>query len=165
MGGSSTKVVEVQVPVFQIENQLATIRNEVEQQQPLITKNVKQELLTKQDTMVLRYSDLKDKREISNHIQTMFKNEPLAVQFLTDAAEKMVTVFHGSSELKELTRWNQVKKVYVKAISSPFYKQTPNHRAIQAHYTLMCIFSNATDTSISLAYFKLKVCEGATSKP
>ena len=60
--------------------------------------------------MVLKYSDLQDARQISSHIEKIFKDE-YAVQFLTDAAKKMIAVFQDSAEMKKLLRWNQVQKV------------------------------------------------------
>ena len=93
-----------------IDKTLKETQNEVSQQKPLITENVIQQLTTKEDSMVLKYSDLQDARQISDHIEKIFKDE-YAVQFLTEAAKKMIAVFQDSSEMKKLLRWNQVQKV------------------------------------------------------
>jgi hypothetical protein len=100
-----------QCSALNVDRQLETIRNEVKQQERLITENVIQEITSKEDTMVLRYSDLKDMTTISKHIEKIFEDEPEAIEFLTNAASKMIAVFHSSSEMKELLRLNQVKKV------------------------------------------------------
>lgn len=102
-----------------IDQRLKETRAEVSQQKALITENVIQQLMSNEDSMVLRYSDLKDATKISKHIQEIFKDEH-AVQFLTDAAEKMITVFQNSEEMNKLLRWNQVQKVYLKVLSFPF---------------------------------------------
>jgi hypothetical protein len=120
MGSRSSRLVVVekcnhqsdcQCSALNVDRQLETIRNEVRQQERLITENVIQEMTVKEDTLVMRYSDLKDMTEISEQIQKIFEGEQEAVQFLKEAASKMIAVFHSSSAMKELLRWNQVKKV------------------------------------------------------
>ena len=91
------------------DKELEKTKAEVSELKPLITENVIQKLTSNEDAMVLRYSDLNDATKISKHIQDIFKDEH-AVQFLTDAAEKMITVFHSSEEMTKLERWNQVQK-------------------------------------------------------
>ena len=93
-----------------IAKQLKETKEEVTRQKPLITENVIQQLDSKEDSMIMKYSALQDIEEISKNIESIFKDEH-AVRFLTDAAKKMVGAFKSSSAMKELQRWNQVKKV------------------------------------------------------
>jgi hypothetical protein len=116
MGNSSSKVEVNQLnnpaPPIQdtTDKELEKTKAEMSELKPLITENVIQQLMSNEDAMVLRYSDLNDATKISEHSQEIFKDER-AIKFLTDAAEKMVTVFHSSEEMTKLLRWNQVQKV------------------------------------------------------
>ena len=114
MGSSSSQTVSLQpqLPssVTNIDEQLKQTRMEVREQPALITQNVIQQIYSREDSMVLRYNDLNDKSKIIDHLATIFKDE-VALTFLTNAAQKMISAFQSSEEMTELCRWNQVKKV------------------------------------------------------
>ncbi|CAB4044113.1 Hypothetical predicted protein, partial [Paramuricea clavata] len=99
-----------QCSTLNIDRQLDAMRNEVRQQERLITEKIKQAMTVKEDTLVMRYSDLKDVTEISAAIQEIFRDEPVAVQFLKEAAITMIAEFRNNSTTKELSRCHQVKK-------------------------------------------------------
>ena len=121
MGSSTSKTIVVhekcnhdascQCSVVKMDQKLRETRMEVKQQQPLITQNVSHQLMIKEDSMLLKYKDLQDKATVTRNIQAIFENEPVAVQFLTEAATKMIAAFRSTSEMRELQRWHQVHKV------------------------------------------------------
>ncbi|XP_028398630.1 uncharacterized protein LOC114522196 [Dendronephthya gigantea] len=93
-----------------IKRQLNEMLAEVDQQKCLVTENVMEQIQLHQNSVVMRYSDLTDKGEITKDIRGIVKGEN-AVEFLSEHAGKMIDVFENSKAMKELQRWNQVKKI------------------------------------------------------
>ena len=67
----------------QLENQLQQLKEEVKGVQPSISENVKETISQEQDALLLRYSQLKDKELVVQHIKEVFGKFPL-LQFLVD---------------------------------------------------------------------------------
>ncbi|XP_046861216.1 uncharacterized protein LOC124454452 [Xenia sp. Carnegie-2017] len=108
--GTSSSQPQLQSFDTHVYEQLKQTKKEVREQRPLITQNVIEQIYSQEDSMVIRYSNLKDISEITNHLETIFKDEQ-ALEFLTNAAQKMISAFKSSEEMTELCRWNQVKKI------------------------------------------------------
>ncbi|XP_028398627.1 uncharacterized protein LOC114522194 [Dendronephthya gigantea] len=113
MGGESSKTVIKYVPVesqIDIKRQLDESLAEVHKQKCLVTENIVEQIQLQQNAVIMKYSDLTDKGEIVKDIRGIVKGDH-AVEFLADHAEKMIDVFQNSKAMKELQRWNQVKKI------------------------------------------------------
>jgi acetate kinase len=121
MGSSSSKTIVVekcshssgcQCAIVDIEKKERAIKQEISQQQPLITQNVRQQLEYHEDVLLLKYSDLKNRSQIISHLEKIFKGDNNVMKFLKEQATKMIAVFQDSAEMKQLSRWNSVKKVF-----------------------------------------------------
>ena len=120
MGSSSSKTIVVekcshssgcQCAIVDIEKKERAIKEEISQQEPLITQNVRQQLEYHEDVLIVKYNELRNRSHIISHLEQIFKGDNV-MQFLKEQATRMVTVFQDSAEMKQLSRWNSVKKVF-----------------------------------------------------
>ena len=134
----------------QLENQLQQLKAEVKGVQPSINENVRDTISQEQDALLLRYSQLKDKELVVQHIKEVFGKFPL-LQFLVDTATTLVGIMTSSEEMKEILRWHEKKMV--KRVNDKVY-------GIEAHYKVKIleetkgnfVTGKSQDTVVLIAY-------------
>lgn len=157
MGQTQTVIKEVESDeskrirlLGQLDNQLKELKAEVTSVQPSIKENVRETIFLEQNALMIRYSELKNKQKIVEHVKEMFGNFPL-LEFLVDTATTLVSVMASSEEMKELLRWHDKK--LVKRVGNKVY-------AIEAHYKVKVleeikgnrITGTSKDTVVLIAY-------------
>lgn len=159
--GSSTPKVETRVVVRveqveseeskairELNNQLDAMKAEVMQVPQVITDRVKETFDSKQDALLIRYSDLKNKEMIANDVRKMFGRFPFS-DVVVDTAAQMIESMQDSKAMKEAIRWHerkQIRRVGDKVVG------------IELHYKIKLleethgtVFSK-TDTLVLVAY-------------
>ena len=157
MGQTQTVIKEVESDeskrirlLGQLDNQLKELKAEVTSVQPSIKENVRETIFLEQNALMIRYSELKNKQKIVEHVKEMFGNFPL-LEFLVDTATTLVSVMASSEEMKELLRWHDKK--LVKRFGNKVY-------GIEAHYKVKVleeikgnrITGTSKDTVVLIAY-------------
>ena len=157
MGQTQTVIKEVESDeskrirlLGQLDNQLKELKAEVTSVQPSIKENVRETIFLEQNALMIRYSELKNKQKIVEHVKEMFGNFPL-LEFLVDTATTLVSVMASSEEMKELLRWHDKK--LVKRVGNKVY-------GIEAHYKVKVleeikgnrITGMSKDTVVMIAY-------------
>lgn len=157
MGQTQTVIKEVESDeskrirlLGQLDNQLKELKAEVTSVQPSIKENVRETIFLEQNAVMIRYSELKNKQKIVEHVKEMFGNFPL-LEFLVDTATTLVRVMASSEEMKELLRWHDKK--LVKRVGNKVY-------GIEAHYKVKVleeikgnrITGMSKDTVVMIAY-------------
>lgn len=159
MGKTESKEVVIEVEsdeskrirlLGQLDNQLKELKAEVTSVEPSIKENVRETISLEQNALMIRYSELKNKQKIVEHVKEMFGDFPL-VEFLVDTATTLVSVMASSEEMKELLRWHQRR--LVKRIDDQVY-------GIEAHYKVKVleeikgnrITGTSKDTVVLIAY-------------
>ena len=157
MGQTQTVIKEVESDeskrirlLGQLDNQLKELKAEVTSVQPSIKENVRETIFLEQNALMIRYSELKNKQKIVEHVKQMFGNFPL-LEFLVDTATTLVSVMASSEEMKELLRWHDKK--LVKRVGDKVY-------GIEAHYKVKVleeikgnrITGMSKDTVVMIAY-------------
>ena len=157
MGQTQTVIKEVESDeskrirlLGQLDNQLKELKAEVTSVQPSIKENVRETIFLEQNALMIRYSELKNKQKIVEHVKQMFGNFPL-LEFLVDTATTLVSVMASSEEMKELLRWHDKK--LVKRVGNKVY-------GIEAHYKVKVleeikgnrITGMSKDTVVMIAY-------------
>lgn len=96
-----------------LDSQLATMKDDVLQVHPVITDNVLETLNEISDALVIRYSNLKSKDEISKNIREIIGYDalPQVTEFLVETATRMVSAMQSTEEMKEVMRWQRRKQV------------------------------------------------------
>ena len=110
--------------IGKLENQLAELKKEVADVPPSIKQKVKETVSSEQDALLMRYSQLSDKRVIEKNIREIFGKFPL-LEFLVDTATTLVAAINNTKELTEVLRWHERK--LVKRVGNKVY-------GIEAHY-------------------------------
>lgn len=157
MGQTQTVIKEVESDeskrirlLGQLDNQLKELKAEVTSVQPSIKENVRETIFLEQNALMIRYSELKNKQKIVEHVKQMFGNFPL-LEFLVDTATTLVSVMASSEEMKELLRWHDKK--LVKRVGNKVY-------GIEAHYKVKVleetkgnmVTGKSKDTVVLIAY-------------
>ncbi|CAF4385147.1 unnamed protein product, partial [Adineta steineri] len=98
--------------LFNLENQLEVLKNEVFSQPQLIVNGIQETVMEQSDVLILRYSDLTDMKTMENNVRDMFGNCPL-LKDLVNTATQIIATMNNTKELTELMKWHQktIKKL------------------------------------------------------
>ena len=161
MGSSSSKETTKEIVAYveseeskrirllgRLEKQLEELKKEVTTVEPAISSNVRCTVCQEQDALLMRYSQLTDKEQVSRDIERIFGGFPL-LGFLVDTATKLVSTMASSEELQEILRWQERKMV--KRVGDKVY-------GIEAHYKVKVLEETkgtvfkTRDTVVMIAY-------------
>jgi len=117
MGGSSSKEIAQQVEsdpqqqaeiVRQLETQLASLQQEVQSVRAIIVEDVMDTTHSIEDAVIMRYSQLEDRRKIEQNIRDIFGTSP-GMEYLVDTAKSLIATMTSTKEMTEIVRWQQRK--------------------------------------------------------
>lgn len=170
MGGGSSKEVEVREVIktvevvkeveseeskkmrimLQIDSQLASLKQQVEVVQPIITSEDGAIKIMKvvEDALVIRYSKLKDRELMLTNIQDLFSNSP-ALELVSDTATKMLSTLHHTNSMKEILRWHQ--QWCIKKVGKNVYGIEIHYKVTTLEEETGSVFSHK-DTVLAIAY-------------
>jgi hypothetical protein len=143
MGGSSSKPQEVvkyiesdeskrMKALFQLEKQLTELKNEVFNQNQLISDGIEETVMDESNVLILRYSNLNNIHEIEQNVRQIFGDMPL-LNILIDTTTQLVAAMNNTKELTELMKWQQ--KTIKKRVGNKVF-------GMEMHYKLKLIDEN-----------------------
>jgi len=134
--------------IGRLENQLEELKQEVITVESAFRSNVHHTVCQEQDALLMRYSQLTDKEQITRDIQGIFGGFPI-MGFLVETATKLVSTMTSSDDLKEILRWQE--RIMVKRVGDKVY-------GIEAHYKVKVLEESkgtvfkTKDTVVLIAY-------------
>ena len=147
MGGESSKPETIVETVYaesdeskrervlsKFKNQLEQMKKEVSNVQLSFQKDVKNTVIRREDSLVMRYSQLKDKAKVEQNIKMIFGDTPL-LGMIVDAASRMVEALNTTEEMTQILRWHE--ETQVKQIGDEIY-------GLEVHYTVKLLEETKT---------------------
>ena len=118
MGGSTSSVVQHiygcrdpkinQLEITNLDRSLDSLRQEIKSRPQAITQGVLKTVSSVEDAVILRYSDLQDKKEIERNVETIFSKFP-GRKKVVDSTKRMIDDMQ-SSRSDQLQGWRHNKK-------------------------------------------------------
>ena len=95
----------------ELKEHLEELKQEVKKVVPLITDGIKHTILSQEDVLLMRYSQLDHMDRMTEDIKAMFQNvdDVRILDFIISTATSMIGAVKHSMEMKEVMRWHQRK--------------------------------------------------------
>ena len=108
-----------------LDEQLDDLKTEIGRIEPMITENIKVEVQSIKDAVLLRYNQLHDMAKIRDNIRQIFRGIPF-LEMLADALSNHIETVKSTEELTDILHWQHRKRI--KRVDRNVY-------GIELHYT------------------------------